>query len=297
MTEREKNLRNRDDFQAYMALEYLEYARDLANKYNWRDADYFARKGLRSADNRENFPEVPEAWDIDNSKIEETSLARRRLQELTNPKAKQYLPIQLAHLTLLYDCWVSKENQPWQLASLSKCKVRFFRLADEMDEYLAKIKPPENVKEVVIPEPQFNKFDVHFDFNSYKFNESAATVLLSVLSYLEKLNGDYRILLVGSADRSGKKIYNDRLARERVIMTKNKLIKNGVPERLIEIKALGERKSKVITKDQTQNKENRRVSVYVLEGNDSLLEIPLPLIDHHIYRQNILKYKKERGIR
>ena len=46
-------------------------------------------------------------------------------------------------------------------------------------------------------------------------------------------------------------------------------------------------------RNKIKNKANRRVSIYILEGKDSLSEIPLPLIDNYIYKQNINKYKGE----
>ena len=49
-----------------------------------------------------------------------------------------------------------------------------------------------------------------------------------------------RILLVGRADRAGKKIYNQRIALERALVAREYMIKNGIPERLIEIKSFGE---------------------------------------------------------
>jgi len=296
LIKREVELKYRTDFNAYLAREYLQYSRGLAERYNWRDSDYFSRKGLRAANNREIYPEVPENWDIDATKIEEITIARKQLQLLLRPGVKQVLPIQLAHLTMLYDCWVSNEQGQWSLAKLSRCKTRFLKLAVEMEEYMDNLKPPKEVKIVEVKEPEFKKFDVYFDFDSHKFNSSSNKEFFDLIAYLKNLNGNFRILLSGNADRKGKTIYNDVLARKRVLVTKDMLIKNGVPKDLIEIKSSGEKYPQIITDDNQKNKYNRLVGVYVLKGTDSLSQIPLPLIDHYIYKKEIENIKENKGL-
>ena len=274
----EQELKNRQTLNGYLALEYLQYSRDLANKYNWRDSDYFARKGIKAARNQEIFPEVPENWDLDDSQIEQATLARQKLVQLFfDQKARQMLQPQLAHLQLLYDCWITREKEPWQLADMARCKVLFFRLDKEMKKYMEDQKPKKEIEITPIKEPEFTRFDIYFDLDLYKFN------------------GDYKILLVGSTDRVGKKLYNDALARKRSLAVKTRLITNGIPADLIETTSAGEDNPDIITKEDDQNKSNRRVGIYVLKGKDNLLEIPLPLIDNYIYKQDVLKAKKQRG--
>ncbi len=297
LASREQELKNRHTLNGYLALEYLQYSRDLANKYNWRDSDYFARKGIKASRNQKIFPEVPENWDLDNSQIEQATLARQKLVQLSfNPKARQILKPQLAYLQLLYDCWISREKEPWQLADMARCKVLFFRLEEEINEYLEEKKPKKEIKIIQIKEPEFTRFDIYFDLNLYKFNPKANKIFTELFRHLGTLNGDYRILLVGSADRMGKKLYNDALARKRTLAVKTRLIKNGIPESLIETKSFGEDDPIIITKEGDKNKNNRRVGVYVLKGQDRLSFIPLPLIDNYIYKQDVIKAKKRRGV-
>jgi outer membrane protein OmpA-like peptidoglycan-associated protein len=286
----------REDFNAYLSREYLQYSRDLANRYNWRDSDHFAKKGLRAINNREIYPEVPEYWSVNSSKIEEVSVARKRLELLLNPKTKQALPIQLAHLTMLYDCWIANEHKPWSIGSLSRCQTRFLMLIDEAEEYMANVKPKKRIKIIKIKEPEFRKFDIYFDFNSYKFNSDANKELIDLLDYLEKENGNFRIILSGNADRRGNKIYNANLARRRVLAVQNSLTKNGVPKDLIEIRSDGETSPEIITKDNKRNKYNRLVGIYILKGADAMTTIPLPLIDSYIYEKEIKNMKKNKGL-
>lgn len=293
---RENSLRARDDFNAYLAREYLQYSRDLANKNNWRDSNYFAKKGLDVANNQEFYPEVAENWGLNFASSEEVAAARARLQLLLSPKVKQILPIHLAHLSLLFDCWISNEEKSWNLGGLFRCKTRFLKLMAEIENYMTNIQAPQEVVIFETKDPEFKKFEVYFDFDSYKFNSSANREFFELIDYLGTLNGDFRILLFGNADRKGKPIYNDALARKRVLITKEMLIKNGVPADLIDTKSFGENVPQIITKEDQRNKYNRVVGVYVLKGYDSISTIPLPLIDHYIYEKEIKNKKQNKDL-
>jgi outer membrane protein OmpA-like peptidoglycan-associated protein len=297
LASRERELKNRDTINGYLALEYLQYSRDLSNKHHWLESNYFAKKGIKASRNEEVFPEVPEDWDLDDTQIEHATLARQKLvQMLLNEKARHTMKPQLANLQLLYDCWISREKDPQQLADMARCKILFFRLNDEMIKYMAEKNQKKEIKIIPIKEPEFTRFDIYFDLDLYKFSTKADRVFEELFKHLETLNGDYKILLVGSADRMGKKLYNDILARKRSLAVKSRLIKNGIPEDLIATTSEGENDPAIITGDDDQNKSNRRVGVYVLKGKDNLSEIPLPLIDNYIYKQNVLKAKKQRGV-
>ena len=307
LSRHEQELKNRQTLNGYLALEYLQYSRDLSNKNHWLDSNYFAEKGIKASLNQEISPESPISWSLDANQIEQANIARQGLVQLfANPKARQTLQPQLAHLHLLYDCWVSREEESYQLAGMARCKVLFFRLYEEINKYLeeqeivkakkAQEKAQEEVKVIQMQEPEFTRFDIYFDLDLYKFNNKADRIFTELFKYLETLNGDYKILIVGGADRMGKVLYNDALAQKRSLAVKTRLIKNGVPEDLIETKSLGENNPEIITKEDDQNKNNRRVGIYILKGKDQLSEIPLPLIDNYIYKKDVLKARKQRGI-
>lgn len=297
---KEQSLRSSKTLNGYLGLEYLQYARDLEVKERTREANYFAKKGNSAADNKPIYPEVPEKWKLDETQIEEATVARTRLLELLyNQRANQYLAPQLAHLHLLYDCWITNENNDDYLAQMARCKILFFHLEDEINRYLKQMDKKEEAKKVniiEIKEPEFERFDIYFDLNLTKFNSKADKVFVDLYRHLESLNGDYKIMIVGNADRLGKKLYNEALARKRALAVKTRLLKNGVPQDLITVKSFGSENNQILTLDGDYNKNNRVVSVYILKGRDSLEQIPLPLIDNFLYRKEILKTKKQRGL-
>ena len=111
LSKNEGVLRSRGDYNAYLSLEYLQFARNLAISNSNHDAQYFAKKGLAASANLEVVPENPEKWDADKVQMEELVAMQKRLEILLTPQMLNEMPIQMAHLFYLYDCWASKESK------------------------------------------------------------------------------------------------------------------------------------------------------------------------------------------
>ncbi len=292
----EQMIRSRSDFNGYLALEYLQLSRNLLNNKSEKDSEYFAAKAIAVSQNSEYIPENPLNWNADKSQVEEIIAMQRRLEDVITPSLKNNLPIQLAHLSYLYDCWAAKESQPiFRAAELAKCRERFYKLLNEVEYYVEDLRKDKTPKTVII-EPEFKKFEIFFDLNSNKFNDKANKDLIVILKYLIDLQGDFRLLLVGNSDRSGKELYNQNLAFRRVQTVKNYIIKNGVDSNLVEIRSYGEDFPDILTSDGITNQKNRSVGIYVLRGANSFQEFPLPLIENIIYKQGVKSARKKRGL-
>lgn len=293
----ENDLKTRGGYDSYLALEYLDYSRNLARAEDKKKSKYFARKALNVLNRKKILPENPVNWDASSDQIEGMIMMQRRLETvLFTPHMKFYLPIQLAHLSYLYDCWISRESKAdFRADELAQCRVRFSKLLEEVEAYIEDLKKDKQPK-TVIKQPEFERFEILFDFNSFKFNDQANSDMIAILKRLEILKGDYRILLVGNADRVGKEIYNENLAFNRADLVRNYLTKNGVPGDLIEVRSTGEDFLDIITKDGVQQQSNRMVGIYIMKGAGSFSSFPLPLIKNYIYREEIKKAQKERGL-
>jgi outer membrane protein OmpA-like peptidoglycan-associated protein len=217
------------------------------------------------------------------------------LEIVSTPKIEQLLPIQMAHLTFLYDCWTSKESRPaFRLGEMSKCKVRFYKLLSEIESYIDDLKKDRTPQTIII-EPEFERFAVMFDLNSAKINDNANKALINTIKHLLTLNGQYKLLLVGNTDRTGSELYNQNLSFKRVDIVKNYLIKNGVPNEVIDVRAFGEDFPDIITDKGMQQQLNRVVGIYVLKGARSFDDFPLPVVENLVYKSEMKKVKKKRG--
>ena len=296
LSAKENMLKSRNEYNSYLALEYLQFSRNLKSTGSNSDSKYFAKKGLYAASNRKIIPENPIKWRADPQQLEELVSTQKRLELVMTRQMQSQLPIQMAHLIYLYDCWTSKESKPiFRASELSKCKNKFSKLLDEIEYYLDDLKKDRQPK-TIITEAEFERFEILFDFNNDRFNDKANKDLVAVLKYLVTLNGDFRLLLVGNADRVGSELYNQGLAMKRVQTVQNYLTKNGVGEDFIETRSLGEDFPDIITKEGMQQQSNRTVGIYILKGAKSFTAFPLPLIENYVYREEIAKARKERGL-
>jgi len=294
----EPTLRSQNTYNSYLALEYLVFARKLASSNDNKNAEYFAKKGRETALGESQKPENPLKWRADPAQMKEMVLMQKRLEDVLNtPKIKFYLPIQTAHLTYLYDCWISRESKEiFRADELAQCRTRFTKLINEVESYIDDLGKDQTPR-VEIKEPEFVRFEILFDLAIYKLNEQANKDLVNFLKYLKTLNGNYHLLLVGNADRMGKELYNETLAHDRAQTVKNYLMKNGVGEELIQLRSIGEDFPDIITQDGRPNQYNRSVGIYVMKGNDSFDKYPLPLLENITYRVEVEKARLDQGLK
>jgi len=282
-----KNKPQRTDFNSYLANRYLTYSQYKAEIKDHKNSKYFADKGTLALKNEDVSPENPEDWRskfiLKSLNFDELLKAREELDSILSiKKAKDSYPLETANLQFLYDCWLSEESVYEKFDQISKCKVKFFVLKDYIEDAVT---PKEIVSETVEDEYLIGKryiaegveYNVYFDFNSYKLNRNANQTIILLINFLDAMKGDYKLTLEGHTDRVGKKLYNDSLARKRVLAVKNKLQKNGVSKDLFTITSSGEKNPKIITKNEEREKLNRRVTIRIEEFNNDFSPVPLPL--------------------
>ncbi len=294
----ESNLKTRGGYNSYLALEYLEFSRNLLSIKKTRDAEYFSQKGLNIVELKPFIPENPIKWNADKAQMEELVLMQKRMElVLDHPHVKFYLPIQTAHLSYLYDCWISRESKAlFRVSDLAQCKTRFYKLLEEIEYYIDDLSKDRQPK-TKIKEPAFDRFEILFDLNNYKLNDKANKDMFNVLKYLKTLEGQYHILVVGNADRVGLELYNEGLAMKRAEVVKNALIKNGVIDSLIELRSVGEDFPDIISADGSQLQRNRVVGIYIMKSDGSFADYPLPLVKNYVYREEVKQARRNRGLK
>lgn len=299
LSEKENQLKQEGFYSSYLALEYLQYSRSLLEDGDYLNSEYFAKKGLDVARGFNVIPENPRYWGVAEIELEDLIMSQKRYEEISSDEVRALLPIQMAHLTFLYDCWVTKEIKPvFRYGDLNRCKDRFYKLIDEIEYFVENYgKIDNNEPKVEIIEPKFDRYLILFDFDRHKINSEAKKRLIKILNKIDKLDGNYSIVLVGNADRSGKNLYNEKLALERARVVKQYLISNGTPKDLIEVRVQGEEFPDLITSDKVRQQFNRTTQVYIINGRKSARDIPLPVLYNNAYRQEIIQERRKRGLR
>jgi outer membrane protein OmpA-like peptidoglycan-associated protein len=100
---------------------------------------------------------------------------------------------------------------------------------------------------------------LYFDVNKTMPPSDAAAKLDGLINY-GRANQNAKIAISGYADKTGDPEKNAQLAKERALAVKNQLISAGMPEDRIMMQ-----RPKEITADKADDRESRRVDVYVAQ--------------------------------
>jgi len=297
LANREQDLKSRGGYESYLSLEYLDFSRRLSVVNDLEASEYFAIKGLDIMSGKTFIAEDPIFWKADKSMIEEWILMQKKLEILLNNKNLIFqMPIQMAHLSYLYDCWASKESKDlFRADELGHCRVSFGKLIDEIEIYLEEMTKNKS-PDVKIVEPEFSRFEIIFDAENYLLNDKANKVMIEIVDYLNKFRGKFKILITANPDNAIKALYNQTLVKNRVDIVKNYLVKNGIDENSIEERIESEDFPDIIANDDIKNQINRSVGIYVLRGDSDFKPYPLPLLQNLLYKAQIEKARKERGL-
>ena len=233
-------------FTQQLAAEY----RDLANfeafeMEDWRDAEFFARKGLAAAAGENVEPSVLADWNIPEQFLPELTDARGRLVGALNGGARDTFPVEAAIAQAKFDCWVEQQEENIQPDHIAACR----------DEFYAALA----IIEGVPPVGEATYF-VFFDFDQSTITVDAQTVINEVLADWAA-QGNPGITVVGHTDRSGTPAYNLGLSQRRANAVSAALQGGGVPAGAIATDALGESAPLVPTPDGVREPSNRRAEI------------------------------------
>ena len=71
LSSQESSLKTTGGYNSYLALEYLDFSRNLGAAKKTQDAEYFAKKGAAAAKDQYIVPEDPRKWNADPKQMEE----------------------------------------------------------------------------------------------------------------------------------------------------------------------------------------------------------------------------------
>lgn len=304
LKEKEPTLKLSNNFNGYLALEYINFAQELLadnkqklSKNNKKNIVKVLDKAISASGNNIIMPEDPLFTKAKNNEIAEMISAQKRMEIILNPAIKALLPIQSAHLFYSYDCWAIKEAGNFDVApELAKCKSRFYQLISELEEYYDKGKKIALEQTLEGKKQELKKFEIEFNYDSAELSNISYSSLSSLIEYLkDKGDRNIRIILIGNDDGGIKEIKNAVIAKNRVIAIKNYLIDQGLPTRLLESYSEGENFPDIISKE-GYLKVNRTVAVFVVSGGSFLKKDSVFEIENEVYRQELLKNNSNRGV-
>lgn len=219
--------------------------------YDWPDAGYFARKGLRAANGEVVLPEEVSDWNLPEEHVDELASARAELVEILDASARDKYPQEAAHAQGRYDCWIEQQEENHQPDHIAACRDEFLAALEDLRAKMAE-------QPMMAPEP----FIVYFAFDKSDLDADAHQTIDDAVATAQR-EGIIEFSVTGHADRAGPEDYNVRLSLRRANAVADALASRGILPQNISVAGRGEADNAVPTADGVPEAANRRVEIVI----------------------------------
>jgi OOP family OmpA-OmpF porin len=243
-------------FTQALTKEYKDLAAFEADEmYDWKDAGFYARRALASANGDNVLPQDPAERDLPADVLPDINSTRQRLMTALDGGARQNKPEIAARAQARFDCWLEQQEENFQNDHISACR----------DELLAALAELEAQPAAPAPAPAPAAPQVYlvlFDFDKSNINPAGQAVINRVVADFSA-NKAKSISITGYTDRAGTDAYNLKLSEQRADAARTALIAAGVPADAITTAWKGEAENAVPTADGVKEQANRRDELIV----------------------------------
>ena len=267
---------SQDNIYDLVSKEYKEFAySELYEMHDELDANYFAFKANNILKTKIIRIENPNNWKIPDNYENEAKEEYKKISSLLKEEFTFQYPKLVAKLVSGYDCWLEQIEENWQIKDIEYCKNKFTNaykkiLASEVSKQSISKKQKSEISSSSVSEKNksyFIKGDktksvlVFFKYDSYKLSITEKDKLDNYISTLIKTDSN-PIIIYGHTDTKGSKKYNLILSEQRALSVSKYFRKKGINNKLI-IKSYGEDYPLIITGDNVEEENNRRVEVII----------------------------------
>lgn len=267
---------SQDNIYDLVSKEYKEFAySELYEMHDELDANYFAFKANNILKTKIIRIENPKNWKIPDNYENEAKEEYKKISSLLKEEFTFQYPKLVAKLVSGYDCWLEQIEENWQIKDIEYCKNKFTNaykkiLASEVSKQSISKKQKSEISSSSVSEKNksyFIKGDktksvlVFFNYDSHKLSITEKDKLDNYISTLIKTDSN-PIIIYGHTDTKGSKKYNLILSEQRALSVSKYFRKKGINNKLI-IKSYGEDYPLIITGDNVEEENNRRVEVII----------------------------------
>jgi OOP family OmpA-OmpF porin len=221
--------------------------------YDWRDAGWYARRGLASARGELVLPQDPAERDLPLDTLPQINDTRTRLLAALDGGARDAKPEVAARAQARFDCWLEQQEENFQNDHISACRDELMAALNELEA-----KPAAPAAATVAP----STYLVLFDFDKSNINPAAQSVVSQVVADYNA-NKATAISVTGHTDRAGTADYNMKLSERRADSVRAALIAAGIPAESITTAWKGESEPAVPTADGVKEQANRRAEIII----------------------------------
>ena len=276
LKELDKHNFSQDNIYDLVSKEYKEFAySELYEMHDELDANYFAFKANNILKTKIIRIENPKNWKIPDNYENEAKEEYKKISSLLKEEFTFQYPKLVAKLVSGYDCWLEQIEENWQIKDIEYCKNKFTNaykkiLASEVSKKSISKKQKSEISSSSVSEKDKSYFIegdktksvlVFFNFDSHKLSITEKDKLDNYISTLIKTDSN-PIIIYGHTDTKGSKKYNLILSDQRALSVSKYFRKKGINNKLI-IKSYGEDYPLIITGDNVEEENNRRVEVII----------------------------------
>ena len=276
LKELDKHNFSEDNIYDLVSKEYKEFAySELYEMHDELDANYFAFKANNILKTKIIRIENPKNWKIPDNYENEAKEEYKKISTLLKEEFTFQYPKLVAKLVSGYDCWLEQIEENWQIKDIEYCKNKFTNaykkiLASEISKQSISKKQKSEISSSSVSEKNksyFIKGDrtksvlVFFNYDSHKLSITEKDKLDNYISTIIKIDSN-PIIIYGHTDTKGSKKYNLILSEQRALSVSKYFRKKGINNKLI-IKSYGEDYPLIITGDNVEEENNRRVEVII----------------------------------
>jgi OmpA-OmpF porin, OOP family len=241
-------LSNDNTFDAALGREYYALANYRADKQDWVDSDYFARKSLAASKGEAAPPEDNRNWGVAEQATQGTrdqmEQQRRLLVAALDGGGRDKFPTLAAQAQTRYDCWVERSEANVQTGFRGECYRQFQSTLSDLEVLLH---PP-------------GPYSAYFAFDRSSLGSEARQQVNSAATGIPQV-GTARVKIIAWTDRSGTAAYNMKLAQARADAVRHGLVADGMAADRIDEVVKGESSVPVPTPDGAREPRNRVVQI------------------------------------
>lgn len=248
-------------FTQALTKEYRDLAVFEADQMSdWRDASYFADKGLAAAQGNVVDPTAIEERDVPADALEPLQSARLRLVSALG-QARNTMPDRAARAQVKYDCWIEQQEENFQYDHISACRDELMAILGEIEQAAAPAPTPQTASTGAC---DARSYLIFFDFDDSTIRVDGDEILSQVLEDLRTPEcSGAQVTIIGHTDTKGSNSYNQALSLRRADNVVSRLIAAAISPARITATARGEEAPRVPTADEVEEQENRRVEVNI----------------------------------
>ncbi len=243
---------------------YMELASSRRSAADWLDSEHFNHKARTAGKGSIVLPDKESDRVLSKFDRPIFHAALFRMYTAFDRGGREVAPKSAAEAQVSYDCWIEATEYDRE-EEAKACRSAFeaaLARVEQVADYKLTEAPfvPSGVPQMAAMAPQPEGYLVYFEWDSTNMTPAGRAALQEAIRSAQNM-AETRIALVGHADTSGQKAYNQTLSEKRALVVIQNMTAAGINRSRISWDAFGQTRLLVPTADGVREQGNRVVEV------------------------------------